>query len=470
MTLINGPLQLLKKEMNGDVVLMEHVQLIENNSGKLGRLVSELLDASKLERGKYTPAFEYGDINLIVKHVLSSFEQEARNKQISVEFEPLELTLIHAYPVNIIEKVISNLVSNALKYCPTASTVKINLQFLQNQLIIAVVDNGQGIPRRQQKHIFKRFYRLKEHTNFAGTGIGLSLVKELVSLVNGSISVASGIKSGASFIVRLPIDLTEKPKENIEMDENKPQLLLVEDDYDIVQFVSGLFIHEFNVIIARNGAEGVEMANSFLPDIVLTDIMMPVKDGIELIQEIKGNNLTNHIPVVVFSAKTSLESRLEGLKYGADAYLSKPFNTDELVLTIQNLLNTRKYSQQEFHNELQMKKSFEERTKSKNEYVNEVIKFIIINMEDVNYSVNELSSDMCISRSQLHRKLKVLTGFSATHFIRMIRLEKAKDLLESNWGNVTEIAYNCGFSSQSYFSRSFTEYFGENPTSFFDRN
>jgi signal transduction histidine kinase/DNA-binding response OmpR family regulator len=466
LTLINGPLQLIKKEIDTNNDLGEHVQLIENNASKLVYLVNELLDTSKLERGKYIPAFEYGDINFFTEKLLASFEREAKNKNITIEFEPLTTNVLHSYPLNVIEKVITNLVSNAIKYCPNSRTVKITLKLIDNRFIIYVKDNGLGIPKKEQKRIFKRFYRLKAHKDFTGTGIGLSLVKELVELVKGTITVDSIPNIGTTFEVIIPIDLSEKSEEKIEIDENKPYLLLVEDNHEIVKFVSRLFRDEFNVITAYNGDEGVKKVNSLLPDVVLTDIMMPIKDGIELIQEVKGSELTSHIPVVVFSAKASLESRLEGLKHGADAYFPKPFNTDELILTVQNLLSTNKSAQQEFQEELKMKKSFEERTKSKNDYINEAIRFIVHNLEDVNYSVNELANDMCISRSQLHRKLKVLTGFSSTNFIRMIRLEKARDLLESNWGNVTEIAYHCGFSSQSYFTKSFTEYFGQNPTYF----
>jgi two-component system, sensor histidine kinase ChiS len=166
----------------------------------------------------------------------------------------------------------------------------------------------------------------------------------------------------------------------------------------------------------------------------------------------------------VFSAKSSLESRLEGLKHGADAYLPKPFNPDELVLIIKNILNTIQRNQQDFQKVLKTEKSFEERIFTKNEYVNKAIQFVIDNLTNEAYSVNELADDLCVSRSQLHRKLTSLTGFSATNFIKMVRLEKAKDLLRSNWGNVTEVAYACGFNSQSYFTKSFTEYFGESPS------
>lgn len=465
LTLINGPLQLVKKEMEHNDALSEHFQLIEANSEKLGNLVNELLDVSKLEKGKYLPAYEYGNVNLLVEKIVESFRREAKNKKIELVFEPVTSKELYSYPANVVEKVVSNLVSNAIKYCPDSSKVHVKLEIQKSGLIIDVTDNGPGIPEQEQALVFTRFYRMKQHENLTGTGIGLALVKELIELVHGNITLISG-SGGASFRITIPVDSIGLGDELAEMDESKPYLLLVEDDRDIVQFVSGLFRKEFNVIPASNGEEGLKKINLLLPDVILTDVMMPVKDGIELIQEVKGNPLTNHIPVVVFSAKASLESRLEGLKHGADVYFPKPFNTDELVLTIQNLSQTSKRNQQEFQQELKLEASFEERTRSKSDYVNQMIAFIVAHLDDVNYSVNELAGDMCISRSQLHRKLKVLTGFSSTNFIRTIRLEKAKDLLSSNWGNVTEVAYACGFSSQSYFTKAFTEYFGENPSSF----
>jgi YesN/AraC family two-component response regulator len=210
----------------------------------------------------------------------------------------------------------------------------------------------------------------------------------------------------------------------------------------------------------------MSMIRENLPDIVLSDIMMPEKDGIELLQEIRADELTSHLPVVLFSAKASLESRLKGLQHGADAYISKPFSPEELKLTVQNLFATVQRNKEAYKDSIQSEKTFEERTKSQNAYVNKVIASIISNIDNQDYSVTELSNDMSVSRSQLHRKLTALTGFSTTNFISMIRLEKAKDLLSGNQGNITEIAYKCGFSSQSYFTKSFTEYFGKSPSHF----
>lgn len=464
LTLINGPLQLVKKEMqNGK--MQEHIQLIEQNSEKLIGLVNELLDASKLEKGKYQLAYQYGDINEFIRTIISGFEKEAERKQIVLNFFPLNGKSNFKYAANAIEKIVSNVLSNAVKYCPSQSTVKININIDNDLLLISISDDGPGIPEKEQQKIFDRFYRLKSSENINGTGIGLALVKDLVDLMKGEIIVQSDLNKGTTFKIVLPVEKNSF-SDDIILDDSKPLLLIVEDDADLTQFVCSVFEDDFNISKAINGVEAIEKINLELPNIILTDIMMPLMNGIELLQEVKSNPLTNHIPVVVFSAKSSLESRIEGLKHGADAYVPKPFNPDELTLVIQNLLTIIKRNQQEFQNELKEEKLFDDRVKSKNEYVNQAIAYVVKNIENPHYSVNELASDLCISRSQLHRKLNTLTGFSTTNFIKMVRLEKAKDLLQSNAGNVTEIAYACGFSSQSYFTKMFTEYFGESPSKF----
>lgn len=328
--------------------------------------------------------------------------------------------------------------------------------------MIEVRDNGRGIPKKEQKKVFKRFYR-GTNAEVGGTGIGLALVKELVELANGTIQLES-TTAGTTFSVTLPVRETVRTTEITALKGDTPVLLLAEDDHDMAAFSTAVLKEDFQIIRVSNGQQALETITTQLPDIVLSDVMMPQKDGIALLQEIKSTELTNHIPVVLFSAKASLESRLQGLAHGADAYIPKPFSPEELKLTLQNLLTTIQRNKEAYKDSVQSEATFEERIKSTNAYVNKAIDQVIKNIDNPDYSVNELSDDMAVSRSQLHRKLVALTGFSTTNFIRMIRLEKAKDLLENNAGNITEIAYKCGFNSQSYFTKSFTEYFGKSPS------
>jgi signal transduction histidine kinase/CheY-like chemotaxis protein len=466
-TLINGPLQELKKKLPDNTSAETNIQLMERNSEKLLKLVNELLDASKIDKGKYSITMNTGNIDFFIKEVLSVFSLESNEKKISIHFESKLPDENFIFCADILEKIIVNLVSNALKYCPENSKIEIFTSYTGSHLKLTIKDDGPGIPKNEQKKIFTRFYRRNEHKNLSGTGIGLSIVKNFVDILEGKIELESEPEKGTKFTLTIPINIqviTRNAK--AENDESKLELLLCDDDKDIVLFVESLLENDFNLSIAQNGEEALDIIKKQHPDIILSDVMMPIKDGLDLLKDIKTDTLLQHIPVVMFSSKSSLENRLKGLQAGADAYIGKPFNPDELKLILKNLSATIQKNKQDFLKNVQSEKTFDERIKSKNEYVNKAIAFVVANMDDFNYSVNELASDMCISRSQLHRKLTTYTGFSTSNFIKMIRLERAKDMLLSNEGNVTEIAYSCGFNSQSYFSASFTEYFGESPVKF----
>lgn len=466
LTLIDGPIQLLKN----DTGLKDSAQLalVERNSKRLMRLVNELLDASKLGKGSFSLDYTTGNIGDFIDGIIDGFADGAAPDGKMIINEKGNVNGYYSFPSNALEKILSNLIGNALKYCPAGSQVKVVSQIRQEHLVIEVKDNGPGIPEKEQKKVFRRFFRGKYSSGKNGTGIGLSLVKELVDLAKGNIQMHS-TPAGTSFTVTLPVKQMQNIPEAVYEDTVTPTLLLAEDDADTAAFTISVLQDSFRVIHARNGQEAISIIGESLPDIVLSDIMMPEKDGIDLLKDIRSDEVSSHLPVVLFSAKASLESRLTGLSHGADAYIAKPFSPDELRLTVHNLFSTIQRNRQLYQSAIKSAKTFEERIKSDNAYVNKVIECIVINLGDAGYSVNELASDMAVSRSQLHRKLVALTGFSTTNFIRMVRLEKSKDLLLANDGNISEIAYKCGFNSQSYFTKSFTEYFGE-PPSYFAKN
>ncbi|AEA45321.1 integral membrane sensor hybrid histidine kinase [Fluviicola taffensis DSM 16823] len=464
LTLIDGPIQVMKL----DTAYPEELVLMERNSKKLINLVNELLDASKLGKGSYQLDYTNGNLIEFIENVIETFSGEAKIKAIQINYQPNELEAHYSFPSNALEKILSNLIGNAVKYCPAKSVISVSSEIKGNKLQLKVADDGPGIPKKDQKKVFRRFFRGKHTSDLTGTGIGLSLVKELIELTGGMIELQS---SGVGTEFRMEIPVGKKQNEEVShslstlaKNEDLPVLLLVEDDADMAAFSMSVLKEEFNIIHAKNGSEGLDLIRENLPDIVLSDVMMPEKDGIELLHDIRSDELTNHLPFVLFSAKASLESRLEGLQHGADAYVSKPFSPEELKLTILNLFSTVQRNKEAYNASILSEKTFEERVRSRNSYVNKVIECIVRHMDDSDYSVNELSNDMAVSRSQLHRKLSALTGFSTTNFIRMIRLEKAKDLLLNGDGNITEIAYKCGFSSQSYFTKSFTEHFGKSPS------
>lgn len=463
LTLIDGPIQVMKK--NPEIPYQEELVLMERNSKKLMGLVNELLDTSKLQKGSFQLHYTAGNLDDFLENNIESFAGEAKSKEIQIVQVKNNAKKHYLFPSNALEKILSNLIGNAVKYCPPKSEIQIISQIKDDKLLIEVRDNGLGIAKKEQKKIFRRFFRGKDASDVTGTGIGLSLVKELVELAEGTIDLQSST-AGTTFLVTIPIKEFTATIDATIQNEDVPILLLVEDDADTAAFSKSVLQENFQVAHAKNGLEAIELIRENLPDIVLSDIMMPEKDGIELLQEIRTDELTSHLPVVLFSAKASLESRLKGLQHGADAYISKPFSPEELKLTIQNLLATVQRNKEAYKDAIHSEKTFEERIKSQNAYVNKIISCIIGNIDNQDYSVTELSNDMSVSRSQLHRKLTALTGFSTTSFISMIRLEKAKDLLLNNEGNITEIAYKCGFSSQSYFTKSFTEYFGKSPSQF----
>lgn len=466
LTLISGPVQVLKQSITKENET--NIELIERNSTKLIRLVNELLDTSKLGKGNYQAHYDSGNIDDHLQSIIHPFLFEAQSKNIEVKFQKIGESDIYTYPSDILEKIVSNLLDNAIRYSSTSSTIQIIASIKNKSLHVEVSDSGPGIPKKDQKKIFNRFYRGKNTLTTTGSGIGLSLVKELTELVGGKIELNSD-KNGSSFTITIPIQKHQTVVKNeLQNNTELPSLLLVEDDNDMANFTSSLFSENYSIIRVKDGQEALQTINHSIPDIILSDVMLPIKDGIELLQEVKSNELTNHIPFVLFSAKASLESKLKGLKYGANAYIPKPFSPDELKLTIQNLYTTIQFNKEEFNTSVNTEKPFEDRVKSKNTYINKIIEKVILNLENSEYSVNELANDMSISRSQLHRKISSLTGYSTTNFIRMIRLEKAKDLLKINDGNITEIAYKCGFNSQSYFSKLFTEYFGKAPREYYN--
>lgn len=464
LTLIDGPVQIMKQDSG--ITYQNELALIERNSKKLIYLVNELLDIAKLKRGSYQLHYITGNIAGFIENVISNFAGEAESKAIRINYDSRNPEENHAFPSNVVEKIVANLVGNAVKYSPPKSEIQVSSYLQGSNCMIEVSDNGPGIPEKEQKHVFRRFFRGKQASGIEGTGIGLSLVKELVELAGGMINFQSSA-SGTTFMVTIPVQEMTKAEEKPTLPiSTLPVLLLAEDDTDTAAFTVSILKDSFTVIHVKNGQLAMEVIRENLPDIVLSDVMMPEKDGISLLQDIRANELSSHLPVILFSAKGSLESRLEGLHHGADAYIAKPFLPEELKLTIRNLFTTVQRNKENYKASINSEKTFEERIRSQNAYVNKIIGQIIRNIDNSEYSVTELSDDMAVSRSQLHRKLTALTGFSTTGFISMIRLEKAKDLLLQNEGNITEIAYKCGFNSQSYFTKSFTEYFGKSPSQY----
>ena len=406
--------------------------------------------------------------------------------------------LVNAYfDEDKLEKIISNLLSNAFKYTSDGGAVTFSLEYSDSYYVIEISDTGQGLTKEEVKRIFERFYRV-EGTEAKGSGIGLTLTKEIVDLHNGQISVNSEIGKGTNFKVRMPYTLDLLPKQIIidsnnstqkyvnpgassfisegKVDEeetpsmadlktgNMPLVLLVEDHPDLRQHISNILKGHYRVITAEDGMKGERLAIENIPDVILSDVMMPKKDGYQLCRDLKTNTKTCHIPIIMLTAKAGQDNKMEGLTLGADAYLTKPFSADELLIRIKNMINNRIKMWEQFNaSDLVLVKDLEVQSID-DQFLQQVTKVIRSNIDNEFLSVEDLAKGVGFSRAQLHRKLKALCNKSANQLIIEIRLNEAKRMLENKLGTVSEIAYSVGYTNMSYFTKSFKDKFGLLPS------
>ena len=484
---------------------------IKRNAHRLLQLINQLLDLSKLENSQVKLNILKTDILQFTKKVILLYHSLAKDKQIKVFFN--EDILSKSLPDKKIDlyfdkekmqKIITNLISNAIKFTPNNGEIRILVNTLNSnkkkpRVSIEVSNTGSEIPKNKLPYIFDRFYQAGDinTSETEGTGIGLALVKELVQLHNGTVNIKSN-STETNFILNFPYDKkllnnTTKTKEvkvidsvednelvsnqkiiskndiHLELDEDsssKLELLIVEDNPDIRNYISDLLNKDYSVTQAVNGVEGLEMAKKSIPDLIISDVMMPKMDGYELCEKLKTDETTDHIPIILLTAKASQDSKLEGLENGADAYLTKPFDEKELKIRIKNLIDTREKFQKKHQNESFLKPKDVKVTSVQEKFLFKVKEIIEDNIDNDQFTVEELGDKLFMSRSQVHRKLKAITNQSATEFIRNYRLHRAADLLKQESGNITEIAYQVGFSSQAYFSRSFQKFFGVSPSEY----
>ena len=403
------------------------------------------------------------------------------------------------------DKILTNLIGNALKYTDDGGSVSVNVETDrggsrkrkdnedQEILLIEVRDTGKGIPEDELTKIFNRFYQIggKDEPEKVGTGIGLSLTKELIDLLNGDISVESKVNLGTRFNLSIPLgtshldaadyiivegqkmpekfteepDRLEKNDKPSHVGDDRKIILTVEDNEDIRTHITDNMT-EYNVMEAADGAEGLHVATEQLPDLVITDLMMPKMDGVELCEKLKTDERTSHIPVIMLTAKTSVEDRIEGLETGADDYLTKPFNVKELRVRVKNLIKQRQKLRERFRKELLLEPQEIAVTSADERFIRQSLEIIENNLSDQDFSVEQLGSDLAMSRMQLFRKIKALTDQSPSEYIRTIRLKRAAQLIKSNYGNLAEITYEVGFNHPSYFAKCFRELYGVAPSEY----
>ena len=438
-----------------------------------------------------------GDIIHVVESTFTTFRPLADKKRIEMELKIPKESLILEFDQSKLELILNNLLSNAVKFTPEGGNIILNLQSentdSEKSVIIKVYNSGPGIPAELKDKIFDRFYQVDDSTTRKneGTGIGLSLTKELITLMHGSIELSTENLSGTEFVVRLPLlkanvltgpgtinsaVTTSSLLENNTVqsisessDSDREIILIVEDNPDLRAFISDTLSTKYQIIEAENGQIGIDKAIELIPDLIISDLMMPLKNGFELCETIKREPLTAHIPVILLTAKSAMDSKIMGLKTGADDYLTKPFHTDELYIRIHNLIESRKQLRQKYAQDWRSdnEKSVQKPSgisETDMELINKMYEIIDAHLDQEDLTTDEIAKKMLLSRVQLHRKIKAISDQSTSEFVRNYRLDKARELLMSKSGNVNEIASKVGIPNRNYFTKTFRERFGKLPS------
>jgi two-component system, sensor histidine kinase ChiS len=472
LSMIQGPVEVLQGKVT-DKELLGQLDIAARNTKRLNDLINQMLDISKIDAASYVLHESLGRLDLFAEPLFDEFRQQAADKGVAFtcECDVAEGNLL--FDKDALEKITNNLVGNAIKYTPAGGSAGIVLTGRKSgseiQVEMNVWDTGPGIPAEEQDKIFDRFYRSasQQKSGVKGVGIGLALAKELVGLMKGTLTVSSEVGKGSVFTVHCVLQAASPAESRpANTDSENELILLVEDDTDILAFNKGLMDEEgYNVVTASNGLEAAELLKNVLPDIVVTDLMMPAKDGLQLLSDLRANTLTAHIPVIILSAKASPGARAEGLAGGAQAYLPKPFSPAELKGLVRSQLQLLRSQKERYKTETANdNRNVDERFSGIDPFTQKCYATIQEHLDDSQLSVEKLSELMNINRSHFQRKIKTLTGFSPSELIRTIRLEKAKEMLLKKEGNITETAYATGFTSQSYFTKCFSEHFGYPPS------
>ena len=491
LTLIAEPIEQIANGENLTKLQRNMLQMVEKNISILMRLITEILDFRKIQNKKMKLELSEFELTDYLKQWTNTFDSIVRKqkKQIHLVLPNSIFMYADLYKV---EHICYNLLSNALKYTDEGGNITVKAENFDGMVQICVEDTGKGIPKEDIKHIFDRFYQV-QNSNKEGTGIGLAIVKSFTELQGGTVKVESVYGKGSKFIVTLPIrvannnvPLAIKPNAmNEELIDNsivtdisnenkksritsiqqidKPRVLVIDDNADICAYATVLLNSEYDVIVASNGEEGLKKAIREVPDIVVCDVMMPGMDGLECCKRLKNDGITSHIPIILLTAKTLDEYRVEGYMYGVDAYLTKPFSGMVLKARIKNLIENRKLMKIAFGNDAREEVHEEVMQSIEDKFVEKFRAIIQNNLGNSELSVETISKEMGISRAQLYRKIKTMTGISPNDIIREARLKRADRLLETTDKSISEIAYEVGFSSPSYFTKCYREFFGRTP-------
>lgn len=488
LTLIADPVNYIIHDDNLNSQQRSMLQIVQRNVLVLTQLVSEILDFRKVQNGKME--LRLSDFNLAesMKQWIKLFSASAQKKHITISMDAPDTIMLRA-DQDKIERICYNLLSNALKYTSEGGEISLMAKEEGGRVMISVADNGCGISSDELPYIFDRFYQAKNAGR--GTGIGLAIVKAFTELHHGEVSATSVEGKGSTFTIHIPVrqkgEVTNQPTEKIEqlvepssaqevpnqarhIDEliqpyqtDKPEVLIIDDNIDIRTYLRSVLSEKYNVSEAADGKVGLELARKIVPDIVLSDIMMPVMDGLAFCQQLKTDKAISHIPVILLTARSLDEQRAEGYEHGADAYLSKPFSLRLLFSRIDNLIQSRKKLSKLFSNSDE-NDAFEKLSNETDKtFAAQLRKIIQDNLSDNEFNVERIGDEIGLSRVQLYRKVKALTGYSPVEMLRKARLTRARHLLRTTEKTVSEVAYAVGFSTPSYFSKCYKDEFGESP-------
>ncbi|MBE6327184.1 MAG: response regulator [Bacteroidales bacterium] len=495
LTLILGPLSKILKDDGTSSESKQMASLAERNANKLLRLVNQILDFRKIESGSLQAIYKPGDLPALLETVVRAFqtEGEAKGIQISLAVDDAARGRRMLFDSDKIEKIVDNLVSNSMKFTPRGGSIKVTMDMLSqhkyeagnisDSFQISVIDTGKGMTEEDQKHVFERFYQSADEKDACiGTGIGLNLVFDLVKLMDGEVLLNSKRGEGTTFKVILPLfETSEKAeegdtiddvsiaegqeKDSVEMsDEEKPVLLIAEDNEELRKFVAIHFESRFKVIEAEDGKIALEKAAEQIPDVVITDLMMPNICGDELCNKLKHDEKTSHIPIILLTAVHSKESEIESLKRGADDYITKPFDIEVLDQKVMNMMRLKEKIRSRFKIEM-ISEPTKVVTQSPDEkFMIRAMKVIEENLSDADFDIEKFAVEVGVSRMQLYRKMNAITGMTVKEFIRNIRIKRAKQLLEDGAMTVSEVAYNVGFKDIAYFRKCFKQQVGINPS------
>lgn len=487
LTLILNPAENLLSAMSGNGETKKQLESIYHNAQKLNDLTNQIMDLQKLDAGKLQLNPEKADIIEYCLGIASSFESLCHKKNLIISFSSNHKSVITSFDKDKIGKILINIISNAIKFSYENSCIEVKIVITENLIYFIITDDGVGIPSGEIDNVFRRYYQIQSDNKSTGTGIGLSYVKELVEFMQGNVLINSAIKKGTIVTITIPVGecaitdiselIIEIPNSNcrtakigfdaaefVKEDKNESTVLLVEDNDELRTFIANLLKAEFNVRIAKDGKEGANAAFQLIPDIIISDVMMPGIDGFELCSILKKDERTSHIPVILLTARDGTQSGLEGYRSGADDYIIKPFDNEHLKLKVKNIIATREAARNQFDFKSVLSSDSLSIGKTDKEFMRKCIAVIEAHIDISSFSVENLAEELAFSNRNFYRKIKALTNQTPAELIRMYRLNYARQLLQNSKLKIFEVSMAVGYEDTNKFRQAFKKHFGVSPS------